>query len=124
MPTFAKRLVGAFAAALLLGYFTLAYAGDDHLRFVQTPTGTITASLFGTVNPCAGSHIFPMSPSTVVPSGNKFDISSLFAILDPPPCPSPAAPYEVSADLGALADGEYAVLWTVGTIVVRGAFKV
>lgn len=50
--------------------------------------------------------------------------SSAFSILDPPSCPHTPDPYQVSADLGALPDGEYTVVSTVGPLVVRDTFIV
>ena len=45
-------------------------------------------------------------------------------IADPPGCPSPPQPYEVSAALGVLADGSYVVEWTLGPSIVQGAFSI
>jgi len=120
----AKRLLCSVVFLLLAGRGISAHAADDHMRFVQATSGAITAFLFGTVDPCGGSHIFPMGPSAVGRSGNQFDVSSAFSILDPPPCPHTPDPYQVSADLGPLPDGEYTVVWTVGPLVVHGAFIV
>ena len=109
---------------MLAGRAEPGYAADDHMRFVQATSGTITAFLFGRVNSCTGSHIFPLGTSLVGQAGNEIDITSGFAILDPPPCPHTPDPYQVSADLGTLPDGQYAVVWTVGPLVVHDAFRV
>jgi hypothetical protein len=84
----AKRLLCSVVFLLLAGRGISGHAADDHMRFVQATSGAITAFLVGTVDPCGGSHIFPMGPSFVGRSGNKFDVS--------------------------LPDGEYTVVWTVG----------
>jgi hypothetical protein len=120
----AKRLLCSVVFLLLAGRGISGHAADDHIRFVQATSGAITAFLVGTVDPCGGSHIFPMGPSSVGRSGNQFDVSSAFSILDPPSCPHTPDPYQISADLGALPDGEYTVVWTVGPLVVHGAFIV
>lgn len=99
-------------------------AAGDHIRFTQADTRTISAVLTGSVEPCAGEVIFPMGVSSVDVSGNEFDITSFFAILDPPSCPSPPQPYQVTASLGTLADGHYTVVWTAGSLIVRGEFDV
>jgi hypothetical protein len=123
MDAMMKLLLGGLLF-LLLGHAVPGYAGDDRLRFEQATSGAITVILFGTVNPCAGSNIFPMGPASVIQAGNEFDIASGFAILDPLPCPSPAQPYQVAAPIGIVPDGQYAVVWTVGPIVARGSFAV
>lgn len=109
---------------LLAGQATLGHAADDHARFVQAPSGLISATLVGAVDPCNGSVIFPMGTPSVDSNGNEFDITSPFAIADPPGCPTPPQPYEVSATLGTLADGTYTVVWTAGPLIVRGEFSV
>lgn len=65
-------------------------------------------------------HIsFQWGASLVNQIGNEIDVTSGFAILDPPPCPHIPDPYQVSADLGALPDGQYVAVWTVGPLVVH-----
>jgi hypothetical protein len=119
-----KRIV-CFVILLALGGLALSVeAAGEHIRFIQAPSGTISAVLDGSVDPCSGSVIFPMGVPSVSVNGNEFDITSLFVIADPPGCPHPPQPYELTAPLGSLADGHYIVVWTIGPLIVRGMFDV
>ena len=118
------RFIWALASALLGAHATLVHAAGDRIEFAQAPSGSISALLVGKVDPCNGSVIFPMGTPSVAQDGNEFDITSPFAIADPPGCPSPPRPYEVTAALGNVPDGQYAVAWTAGPVVVRGEFGV
>jgi hypothetical protein len=108
----------------LAGLTLPVHAVGDSIRFTQAGSGAISAILDGLVEPCAGSVIFPMGVPSVGVNGNEFDITSFFVILDPAGCPSPPQPYEVTASLGTLVDGHYTVVWTIGPLIVRGAFDV
>ena len=119
-----RRIVYAVILLTLAGLALSAQAAGDRIRFTQAPSGTISAVLAGAVDPCAGSVIFPMGVPSVSVNGHEFDITSLFVIADPPGCPSPPQPYEITASLGTLADGHYTVVWTIGPLIVRGAFDV
>jgi hypothetical protein len=119
-----RRIFCRVIFLLLAGLTLSAQAAGDYIRFTQDALGTISAVLAGSAEPCSGSVIFPMGVSSVSLNGNEFDINSFFAILDPPACPSPPQPYEVTASLGNVADGHYTVVWTVGPMNVPGAFDV
>jgi hypothetical protein len=101
-----------------------AHAIGDHIRFTQAASGTISATLAGSVDPCKGSNIFPTGVASINLNGNEYDIASFFAILDPLPCPDIPQPYEQTASLGNPSDGHYLVVWTVGPLTVTGAFEV
>ena len=114
---------GVITLALAL-LATPVQAAGDFIRFAQADTGSIVAVLTGWAEPCAGDVIFPMSVRSIDLIGHAFDITSFFAILDPPSCPSPPQPYQVTASLGTLADGHYTVVWTAGSLIVSGEFDV
>jgi hypothetical protein len=119
------KLVFCGIISLALAALPMALeAAGDQIRFAQAATGIISAVLTGSAEPCDGDVIFPMGVKSVDVSGNAFHITSLFAIVDPPGCPSPPQPYQVTASLGTLADGHYTVVWTVGSLIVRGEFDV
>jgi len=101
-----------------------AQAIDDHIRFAQAASGAISATLAGSVDPCKGSHIYPMGVTSISLDNNEYDIASSFAILDPPPCPDLPQAYEVTTSLGNPSDGHYVVVWTVGPMIVTGMFDV
>src|SRR5215467_9751397 len=107
----------------LAAFAGAAHAIDDHLLFAQDATGAISATLAGTIDPCKGSHYFPMGAPSVVLAGREYDITSMFAIIDPPPCPDVPSHYEITASLGTVADGHYTVVWTVGGLIVTGTFN-
>jgi hypothetical protein len=117
-----RSLIGVCLSALI-ALALPAYAIGDSIAFAQTSPGTVSAVLSGSVDPCAGSNIFPMGVSSVSLSGNRYDITSAFAVLDPPHCPFSQS-YSVPASLGAVPDGQYNVVWTAGPLVVTGAFSV
>jgi hypothetical protein len=119
-----KRIISGIMFLALAGFAFSAQAIGDYIHFTQATSGTLSAALAGFVDPCKGSVVFPMGVSSVTLNGNEYDINSSFAILDPPPCPDISQPYEVMASLGHVADGHYAVVWTVGSMTVRGAFDV
>ena len=119
-----KRIFRGVIFVVFGGLTLSAQAASDFIRFAQAPSGSISAVLVGSADPCSGSVVFPIGVSSVDLNGNEFDITSFFAILDPPPCPFPPQPYEVTASLGTIADGHYAVVWTVGPVNVLGAFEV
>lgn len=110
--------------SVLAGLTLAAQSPGDSIRFAQAASGAILAVLVGSADPCSGSVVFPLGVSSVDLIGNEYDINSFFAILDPPACPSPPQPYEVTASLGNVADGHYTVLWTAGPVNVRDAFDV
>ena len=120
----------AITAASCLGVLLLAlaphtaFALGDRVVFDQDASGVISAHLVGFIDACHGDHYFPMNPASVNSSGTAISISSPFAIVDPPPCPSPPGPYQVTATLGKLADGAYSVVWSVGPRNYPGAFVV
>jgi hypothetical protein len=119
-----KRL---FCGILFLALATQApsvQGADDHIHFAQAGSGSISAVLTGSVEPCSGSSIFPLSVSSIGVNGNEFNITSFFAVLDPLFCPSPPQHYEVTASLGTLGDGHYTVVWTAGPLIVHGEFDV
>jgi len=124
MSTKVKRIFCGGILLALAGLAPSAQAVGDYIRFTQATSGNLSATLAGFVDPCKGSVIFPMGVSSVISDGNEYDITSFFAILDPPPCPDVPQPYEVTALLGLAADGHYAVAWTVGPMIVRGTFDV
>jgi len=101
-----------------------AQAIDDHIRFAQAASGSISATLAGSVDPCKGSNIYPMGVTSISLNNNEYDIASSFAVLDPPPCPDIPQSYEVTTGLGNPSDGHYSVVWTVGALVVTGMFDV
>jgi len=119
-----KQIFRGIIFVALAGLALSAQAIGDYIRFTQATSGNISAVLVGSVDPCKGSVVFPMGVSSVVLIGNEYDITSLFAILDPLPCPDMPQPYEVTASLGRVADGNYTVVWTVGSMNVRGEFVV
>jgi hypothetical protein len=119
-----KLMFGAIVSLVLVALPMVSRAAGDRIRFAQAGSGTISAVLTGAAEPCAGEVIFPMSVRSVDVSGNAFDITSFFAILDPATCPSPPQPYQVTASLGTLADGHYTVVWTSGSVIARGEFDV
>lgn len=80
--------------------------------------------LTGFADPCSGSVFFPLGAPSVGLDGNAYVITSPFAIVDPPGCPSLPLPYEVTAELGDVADGHYTVAWIIGPLNVAGAFDV
>jgi hypothetical protein len=119
--------VRAFAAAVCLGLtlvVTDAHAIGDDVRFAQASTGVVSAILEGTIDPCKGSHYFPMGVPMVALVGHEYDLTQPFAIIDPPPCPDTPSNYQVTASLGTVADGHYSVVWTVGTVVATATFDV
>lgn len=118
-----KRIFRGFVLSVL-GLSTSALAVGDHIQFSQAASGAVSAVLAGSVDPCSGSNQFPWGPTTVNLTGNAYDLDTFFIILDPPPCPHSPQPYEVTASLGNLGDGHYTVVWTVGSLSVRGAFDV
>jgi hypothetical protein len=119
-----KRTFCGVMFVALAGLALSAEAIADYIRFTQAPSGTISAVLVGSVDPCKGSVVFPMGVSSIVLIGNEYDITSFFAILDPPACPDIPQPYEVTASLGYVADGNYTVVWTVGSMNVQGVLAV
>lgn len=119
-----KTILRAIFMLVLAGLTISAQAAGDLIRVTQNTSGTISAVLTGSASPCAGSVIFPIGVASVTLTGNEYDISSSFAILDPPLCPSPPQTYNVSATLGTVPDGHYTVVWTIGTLTVRGMFDV
>ena len=119
-----KRSLTGVCLSALIALALPAKAIGHSITFTQTTPGTVSAVLAGSVDPCSGPNIFPMGVSSVSLSGNRYDIASTFAILDPPPtCPF-SQPYSVSTSLGAVPDGQYTVVWTAGPLVVTGAFSV
>jgi hypothetical protein len=82
----------------------------------------VSATLAGTIDPCHGSLYFPMGVPTIVLTGREYDITSPFAIIDPPP--DVPSHYEVTASLGTVADGHYIVVWTLGAMIITGTFDV
>ena len=119
-----KAIFRGMMFSVLAGLAMSAHAVDDYIRFMQADSGTISAVLEGLAEPCFGSVVFPMDVSSVGRNGNEYDITSLFAVLDPKGCPSPPQPYEVIAPLGTVADGEYTVVWISGPLNVCGTFRV
>jgi hypothetical protein len=119
-----KRIFRGVIFSVLAGLTLPAQAAGDYIRFAQAASGTISAVLVGSADPCSGSVVFPLGVPSVDLNGDEYDINSLFGILDPLACPSPPQPYEVPASLGNVADGHYTVLWTVGPVNVRGMFDV
>ena len=119
-----NRIVSGILFLALAGFALSAQALGDYLRFSQAAPGTVSATLTGFADPCNGSIVFPIGASSVTLNGSEYDISSSFAILDPPPCPFIPQPYQVVASLGLVADGHYEVVWTIGPLIVRGAFDV
>ena len=119
-----KRILCGLVFLMVTGRAVQGYAAGDYIRFVQATSGIISALLVGSVDPCAGSIIFPMGTSSVSLDSNEFVITTSFVIADPPRCPWPPQPYEVSAALGTVTDGQYTVVWTVGSLVVHGGFGI
>jgi hypothetical protein len=119
-----NRLFRSVISLVLCVLASPAYAGGDRIFFTQSASGTITATLAGSVDPCTGSNHFPMGAATVGLNGNAYAINSFFVILDPPPCPAAPQAYEVTASLGIPADGHYTVTWTVDPLIVTGTFDV
>jgi hypothetical protein len=117
----ALRGIACLALAAFAG---AAHAIDDHLLFAQDTTGVVSATLAGIIDPCKGSRYFPMGVPSVAVVGREYYITSMFAIIDPPPCPDVGSHYESTASLGAVADGHYTVVWTLGGLIVTGAFNV
>lgn len=117
-----RVLVGVIWALLALP--SSARAAGDFLRFTQAPGGAVSAILSGFADPCSGSNIFPMGTPAVALAGTEYDITSMFVILDPPPCPHSPFPYTATAALGSVADGHYTVVWTIGPVIVRGEFDI
>lgn len=105
-----KRLFCGIIFLALAAQARSVQAADDHIRFAQAGSGSISAVLTGSVEPCSGSNIFPLGVSSVGVNGNEFDITSFFGVLDPLFCPSPPQHYKVTASLGTLADGHYTVV--------------
>jgi hypothetical protein len=118
-----KRSLIVIFLLMLIPLALPAYAIGDYIAFTQTSSGAVSAVLSGSVDPCHGSNILPSGVSSLSLSGNQYDITSEFLIVDPPPLCSPF-PYTVSMSLGTVPDGQYTVVWTAGPLVVRGAFSV
>ena len=119
-----KAALRGIVCLALAAFAGAAHAIGDHLLFAQDTTGAISATLAGIIDPCKGSHYFPMGVPSVVLAGHEYDITSMFAIIDPPPCPDTPSPYEITTSLGAVADGPYTAVWTVGGLIVTGTFNV
>jgi hypothetical protein len=119
-----NRIVSGIMFVALAGMAFSAQALGDYIRFTQAASGTVSATLTGFADPCNGSIVFPIGASSITLNGSEYDISSSFAILDPPACPFIPQPYQVVASLGVAADGHHEVMWTIGPLVVRGAFDV
>jgi len=119
-----KAALRGIVCLALAAFAGVAQAIDDHLLFAQDATGALSATLAGIIDPCKGSHYFPMGVPSVVLAGHEYDITSPFAIIDPPPCPDVPSHYEITASLGTVPDGHYTVVWTVGGLIVTGTFNV
>ncbi len=117
-----RVLIGVIVALLALP--PSAHAAGDYLRFTQAPSGAVSATLDGYADPCGGSHIYPMGTPSVALVGKEYDVTSMFVILDPPPCPHSPFPYTATAALGTVTDGHYTVVWTIGPVVASGEFDV
>jgi hypothetical protein len=124
LPALPKRIFCAATIAILAGHAVPSSAAGDHLPFAQAPSGVISTLLVGSADPCNGAVIFPMGTPSVAQNGNEFDITSPFVIANPPGCPSPPQPYEVTAALATVPEGQNVVVWTVDGFDVRASFNV
>lgn len=90
-------------------------AANEHLSFTQSASGDALATIQGDVLYCDGILGGFIGNSTVnfLPVGIEIASTTTWGECNPSPPPyPPPTPYQLTADLGILVDGQYSVTWT------------